>query len=213
MPSQFPDIPHLRVVPSCRMGAYARFRAFEQAARNLQPASRAFLENREFVPVGELVFDPHMGHSGLSDTPAQLAEGLGPAQSVDQLGHRRNHAAKDSPNRLDTSSVISLGLHFQRSRATIGVMSLETSIRDMDAFSERIKALRRMRNWQQKEAYEACGVEKTTWNNYEQGTSRPLPEVGAKICDVFGVTLDYLYAGVTAGLSPEVLKALYGKQA
>lgn len=66
-----------------------------------------------------------------------------------------------------------------------------------------------MYGWSQQDACRACGIRTTTWNNYEKGVSRPDLDKGATICEVFGVTLDWLYTGSTGGLSQKVLISLY----
>lgn len=90
---------------------------------------------------------------------------------------------------------------------------MREQVRDLESLSGRIVALRRMMGWTPRQAYEACGINKTTWNNYETGSSRPTIDHAAAICDVFGVTLDFVYVGDTSGLSPTKLRALYGDQA
>lgn len=86
-------------------------------------------------------------------------------------------------------------------------------VRDLDSIAGRIVLLRAVRNWKPRDAYEACDIGKTTWNNYEKGVSRPSLDHAASICEVFGVTLDWLYTGNTAGLAQSAHALLYGKRA
>lgn len=90
---------------------------------------------------------------------------------------------------------------------------MRDQINDVEAIAARIVLLRKKRKWSPATAYKACDISKTTWNNYEQGVSRPRLDHGASICEVFGVTLDWLYTGNTAGLSQQALAQLYGQQA
>lgn len=90
---------------------------------------------------------------------------------------------------------------------------MKQQVRDLKSLAERILALRLARGWSQRQAYEACDIQKTAWNNYERAGSRPGIDQAASICEVFGVTLDWLYTGNTAGLSSEALQRLYGRRA
>ena len=91
-------------------------------------------------------------------------------------------------------------------------MSMRQQVRDVESIAGRIILLRESREWKPVDAYTACGLEKTAWNNYEAG-NRPGIDAGAAICDVFGVDLAWLYTGATSGLSQQALSQLYGRQA
>lgn len=48
------------------------------------------------------------------------------------------------------------------------------------------------------------GVDATAWNRWERGTRYPDPVVLVRLCDVFGLTMDYLYRGDLRGVREDV---------
>ncbi len=90
---------------------------------------------------------------------------------------------------------------------------MRAAVRDVDAISARVIQLREAYGLSPKEAYRRCEIDKTTWNNYECAYSRPSTDNAARICETFGVTLDWLYTGNTAGLSTDAFTRLFGKTA
>lgn len=44
----------------------------------------------------------------------------------------------------------------------------------------------------------------TTWNKWEKGTRYPDVAVMARYCDLFGLTMDYLYRGRLKGIREDV---------
>ncbi len=48
------------------------------------------------------------------------------------------------------------------------------------------------------------GVDATAWNRWERGTRYPDPVVLVRFCDVFGLTMDYLYRGDLRGVREDV---------
>lgn len=57
---------------------------------------------------------------------------------------------------------------------------------------ERIKALRLEKGWRQKDLAEQTGVSSVAISHYEVGDRQPDPEFICRLCDLFGVTADYL---------------------
>ena len=112
---------------------------------------------------------------------------------------------------MDKSIDLTLGLKIQRRWTK--VTDKRRQVRDLDSMAQRIVALRHSRGWTQRQAYETCDIQKTAWNNYERAGSRPGIDQAAAICEIFGVTLDWLYTGNTAGLPSEALERLYGRHA
>lgn len=48
------------------------------------------------------------------------------------------------------------------------------------------------------------GIDTSTWNRWEKGTRYPDPVVMVKLCDLFGLTMDYLYRGDLRGVREDV---------
>jgi transcriptional regulator with XRE-family HTH domain len=47
-----------------------------------------------------------------------------------------------------------------------------------------------------------------SWSKYEAGTRLPPPYIMAGFCDLYGVSLDWIYRGLLIGLSRELQAAL-----
>lgn len=60
----------------------------------------------------------------------------------------------------------------------------------------------------QKSWAEKHGFEPTQWNNWEKGHRRIPVENAERLCEVYGLTLDFLYRGRRDGLSETASKAL-----
>lgn len=69
------------------------------------------------------------------------------------------------------------------------------------ATGRRLRATRMALGLTQKNVYEAIGLNKQTYNNYETGLSRPNIEDGIRIAVRFGFGLQWLYLGDYSGLS------------
>ena len=78
----------------------------------------------------------------------------------------------------------------------------------------RISALRRQKNWSQKELAERMGVRPSTIGMYEQGRREPDCAGLVRLAELFGVTTDYLLTGTAADgrddAAPRALWALDG---
>ena len=73
----------------------------------------------------------------------------------------------------------------------------------------RISALRRQKNWSQKELAERMGVRPSTIGMYEQGRREPDCAGLVRLAELFGVTTDYLLTGTAAdGRDDAALRAL-----
>jgi len=55
-----------------------------------------------------------------------------------------------------------------------------------------LKVLRKKNGWTQDEMQEQCGIQRSTWSNYENGYTEPSLEVIAMISGVFKISLDDL---------------------
>lgn len=187
----------------------------EEFRGDRQTARLAFLEKPKLVAIGDPVGDPHGRNRRFPDSAAKRAELLGAPKGVDQVRNAfdLSHRLEDSPNSLDTSSPISLGLILARRRGRFPPMSLRQTVRDLDAMSKRVIAMREAKTWSQTEAAHFCKISKTTWNNYETAVSRPTAENLAAMCEVFGVTADFILFGVTRDVPAPILERLYGRSA
>ena len=76
----------------------------------------------------------------------------------------------------------------------------------------RISALRRQKNWSQKELAERMGVRPSTIGMYEQGRREPDCAGLVRLAELFGVTTDYLLTGTAVdGRDDAALRALWGQ--
>ena len=62
----------------------------------------------------------------------------------------------------------------------------------MEKLYERIKFLRKEKNWKQTEAAELLEISITSYCRYERGEREPTASVLIQIADFYGVSIDYL---------------------
>lgn len=62
----------------------------------------------------------------------------------------------------------------------------------MNIFAERIKELRTMRNLTLREVALSIGMSLMAYAHYEHGDRQPSIETLIKLCDLYGVSADYL---------------------
>lgn len=86
--------------------------------------------------------------------------------------------------------------------------------RDLKAIAERLKLIRLAVHGGMKQAAFArlVGIEPQALNNYETALRRISVDQAIKICAATGVSLDWIYRGITAGLPAEMATALQRKQ-
>ncbi|MGY4288852.1 transcriptional regulator with XRE-family HTH domain [Bradyrhizobium sp. LM2.7] len=86
--------------------------------------------------------------------------------------------------------------------------------RDLKAIAERLKLIRLAVHGGMKQAAFArlVGIEPQALNNYETALRRISVDQAVKICAATGVSLDWIYRGITAGLPAEMATALQRKQ-
>ena len=65
----------------------------------------------------------------------------------------------------------------------------------LEGFSQRLKELRLKRSWSQSQLGKKLGGDVQRISKYEQGLTRPPPDVMAKLAQIFEVSLDYLMCG------------------
>lgn len=73
-------------------------------------------------------------------------------------------------------------------------------------FSQKLKRLRREKNWTQEKFAEEIGVKRLAVNKYESGQSKPSAETLQRISEVFGVSIDYLLGEDPKKLSEAEIK-------
>jgi transcriptional regulator with XRE-family HTH domain len=76
------------------------------------------------------------------------------------------------------------------------------------AMAERLNRLRRAHGLSLVTAAREVGVSQQRWSNYESGTRTISLMVIIKLCEVFGVTTDYLIRGSVVGVAEATLKRL-----
>ncbi|WP_315759176.1 MULTISPECIES: helix-turn-helix transcriptional regulator [unclassified Bradyrhizobium] len=52
------------------------------------------------------------------------------------------------------------------------------------------------------------GIQQQAWNNYERGTRRISLDQALRVCKVTGVSLDWIYRGLAAGLPVNIINGL-----
>jgi len=79
-------------------------------------------------------------------------------------------------------------------------MSVKLQPRSVDAIAARLRATRGAFGLGQNEFARRAGIATNTYNQYEQGRNLPRLDLANQICDVFSVTLDWIYRGDRSGL-------------
>ena len=82
-------------------------------------------------------------------------------------------------------------------------------MRSVDAIAERLIATRKAIGLKQAEYAERAGIPNNTYNQYEQAKGRPSLDFAFKLCDTYGLTLDWIYAGDPSGLPYRITKNLF----
>lgn len=66
---------------------------------------------------------------------------------------------------------------------------------DTSGFAERLRLLRKQKNWSQTELAQRVGVHYNHLGRFERGSSRPSADTLKKLADALGVSTDYLIEG------------------
>ncbi len=74
-------------------------------------------------------------------------------------------------------------------------MHPERDPEELKAIGNRLKFSRLALGVSQKSLYERLGVAANTWHQWEAGKRTPDPLVMTKLHDLFGISLDWIYAG------------------
>lgn len=78
----------------------------------------------------------------------------------------------------------------------------------LDAISKRLIATRLVHNKQKKEFALWCGVSEQAWSNYENRRRRIELDAAIRVAVRANVDLDWIYRGVTMGLTGEMIEKL-----
>ena len=79
---------------------------------------------------------------------------------------------------------------------------------NLKAIGGRLRAARLALGLTQKDLYEPLGVKAATWNHWESGKRLPDPLVMARLKDLHGITMDWIYAGDASALPFALAKAV-----
>ncbi len=88
------------------------------------------------------------------------------------------------------------------------LQSEREALRSNRAIGERLELVRTAMGKNQKAFANAAGVASNTYNQYTTGTNSPALEEAHKLCDRWGLTLDWIYRGDARGLSPDLVAAI-----
>lgn len=86
------------------------------------------------------------------------------------------------------------------------------NLRSAKAIGERVTLLREITALTQGQFAKQIGVSQGTVSAFEKGSRPPGLKAGHKICDAFGVTLDYIYRGDTSGLPMRLLTEINARR-
>lgn len=84
--------------------------------------------------------------------------------------------------------------------------------RDRKAIAERLKLTREALGLKQAAFARMVGIEPQAVNNYETGLRGISVDQAVKICAATGISLDWIYRGISAGLPVNLATALQQKQ-
>lgn len=65
---------------------------------------------------------------------------------------------------------------------------------------------------EQAEFAERAGIARNAYNQYEQAKRLPRVDVAAKLCNTYGLTLDWIFLGNLAGLPFNIANAIQSKK-
>lgn len=79
---------------------------------------------------------------------------------------------------------------------------------ELEEIGARLKLLREAMQMEQAAFARLVGIEPQAWNNYERGFRRISIDQAKKLCATTGVSLDWIYRGIAAGLPINLAAAL-----
>jgi transcriptional regulator with XRE-family HTH domain len=78
----------------------------------------------------------------------------------------------------------------------------------VDAIALRLKRIRQAKGLSQAAWCRLVGIPTPQWHNYESGLRRIALDPALKVCAATGVSLDWIYRGITAGLPYDIAIAM-----
>ena len=81
-------------------------------------------------------------------------------------------------------------------------------LRSKCSIGERLELVRIILGKSQNAFATEAGIAGNTYSQYKTGTNAPDHEEAHKLCDRWGLTLDWIYRGDTRGLSPDLSAAI-----
>ncbi len=76
------------------------------------------------------------------------------------------------------------------------------------AIAERLEIIRAVKGLTQKEFATQAGVSENAYSQYKKAIQAPDLEQANKLCDTWGLTLDWIYRGDNSGLAPDLRDAI-----
>ena len=78
----------------------------------------------------------------------------------------------------------------------------------LKAIGERLEVLRKAFDLSQTEFASRAGIAQNTYNQYAKGRNLPRLDFAERMCDEYGVTLDWIYRGDQSGLPVHILNLI-----
>jgi transcriptional regulator with XRE-family HTH domain len=75
----------------------------------------------------------------------------------------------------------------------------------------RLRMTREAIGLEQGEFADRAGIARNAYNQYEQALRIPRLDIAVKICETYGLTLDWIFRGELSGLPFNMARALQGK--
>ncbi len=112
------------------------------------------------------------------------------------------------PHQVDYSNTTNGGLRFGPHFVNLLRMNKLVDLPPYHAIGQRLAALRQAESdMNQREWAEKHGFSVTQYNNWEKGVRRITVDEAERLCDLYGLKLDFIYRGNVSGL-PENIKKL-----
>ncbi|CAN1724410.1 protein of unknown function [Hyphomicrobium sp. 1Nfss2.1] len=92
--------------------------------------------------------------------------------------------------------------------AGVSKRRMKSEGRSNEAIAERLEIIRAVKGLSQKEFANAAGVNESTYSQYKKGIQAPNLEQANKLCDTWGLTLDWIYRGDNSGLDGDLRDAI-----
>ena len=79
----------------------------------------------------------------------------------------------------------------------------------IEAIAHRLRATRAALGLEQAPFCRRAGIAPNTYNQFERAKGRPSLDMALKLCDAYGLTLDWIYRGDPSGLPYELARSLF----